>query len=160
MSKKVMEKKEIAELYIKCLKGECNEEEKAILEKERRNIKVGLTGGVFDLIHLGHIRMLKQAKESVDVLIVVVAREEMIIKKGRKPIHSLEERVELVNSIKFVDLAIPGKENKLETLREVEPDVVFYGYDQKELNIGKEEIKLKPYAKERLKTSLIEKYYD
>ncbi len=157
-----MEKEEVKKLYLKCLKGECSEEEKELLEKERKGIKVGLTGGVFDLIHLGHVRAFKQAKEKVDVLVVVVAREEMIFKKGRKPIHTLEERVELVNSIRFVDIAIAGEDKKEKTLDKVKPDVIFYGYDQKEVMKPKgiEVIRLKPYRENKLKTSILEKYYE
>ena len=132
-----------------------------IKKEYRKKIKVGLTGGVFDLIHLGHVKALKQAKSKVDLLIVVIAREEMIKRKGRKPIHSLKERVELVESIRFVDLAIPGKKNKEETLRLVDPEIVFVGYDQQipEFVKGKKVIRLKPFKPKKLKTSVIEKYY-
>ena len=156
-----LKKRDLIILFIKCLSKKCNEKEKKTIEKNRKNIRVGLTGGVFDLIHLGHIKMLKQAKKHVDVLIVAVAREEMIRKKGRKPIHSLKERVELVNSIKYVDMALAGERNKEKILEKVKPDVFFYGYDQKEIikprNV--EIIKLKPYKKSKLKTSIIEKHY-
>ena len=75
--------------------------------------------------------------------------------------HSLKERVELVNSIKYVDLAIPGQRDKKKTLEKVNPDIVFYGYDQREIPDieGVRIAKLKPYKQDRLKTSIIERHY-
>jgi cytidyltransferase-like protein len=99
----------------------------------RDALKVVLVGGVFDLIHPGHIHTLKAAKAQGDVLVVVVARTTtaMKIKKDRRIYHDENTRQELVSSLSFVDLAIIGKEGTLyDTVEYVKPDIIALGYDQ------------------------------
>ncbi len=99
----------------------------------RDAIKVVLVGGVFDLIHPGHIHTLKAAKSLGDVLVVVVARTStaLKIKKDRKIYHDEDLRRELVSSLNFVDLAIIGREGTLyDTVAYVGPDIIALGYDQ------------------------------
>jgi FAD synthetase len=99
----------------------------------RDALKVVLVGGVFDLIHPGHIHTLKAAKEQGDVLVVVVARQSTAqkIKKDRKIYHDESLRKELVSSLNFVDLVLIGREGTLyETVEYVKPDVIALGYDQ------------------------------
>src|ERR687898_432128 len=99
----------------------------------RDAIKVVLVGGVFDLIHPGHIHTLKAAKAEGDVLVVVIARQSTAqkIKKFRKIYHDEVLRQELVTSLNFVDLAIIGKEGTLyDTVEYVKPNVIALGYDQ------------------------------
>lgn len=99
----------------------------------RDALKVVLVGGVFDLIHPGHIHTLKAAKAQGDVLVVVVARSTTAqkIKKDRKIYHDEVLRKELVSSLNFVDLAIIGREGTLyDTVEAVKPDVIALGYDQ------------------------------
>jgi FAD synthetase len=99
----------------------------------RDALKVVLVGGVFDLIHPGHIHTLKAAKEQGDILVVVVARTStaMKIKKDRRIYHDENTRQELVSSLSFVDLAIIGKEGTLyDTVEYVKPDIIALGYDQ------------------------------
>src|SRR5918911_439753 len=99
----------------------------------RDALKVVLVGGVFDLIHPGHIHTLKAAKAQGDVLVVVVARTATAIKikKDRKIFHEENLRKELVSSLSFVDLAIIGKEGTLyETVEYIKPDIIALGYDQ------------------------------
>ena len=99
----------------------------------RDAIKVVLVGGVFDLIHPGHIHTLKAAKAEGDVLVVVIARTSTAIKiRGRKKIfHDEVLRQELVSSLRFVDLAIIGREGTLyDTVEYVKPDTIALGYDQ------------------------------
>src|SRR5919202_406213 len=96
-------------------------------------LKVVLVGGVFDLIHPGHIHTLKAAKAQGDVLVVVVATTStaMKINKDRKIYHDENTRRELVASLSFVDWAIIGKEGTLyDTVEYVKPDVIALGYDQ------------------------------
>src|SRR5262245_39293657 len=78
----------------------------------RDAFKVVLVGGVFDLIHPGHIHTLKAAKGQGDVLVVVVARQSTAqkIKKDRKIYHDESLRKELVSSLNFVDLVLIGRE--------------------------------------------------
>jgi cytidyltransferase-like protein len=101
-------------------------------DEERKRIKVVLTGGVFDVLHIGHIVTLSEAKKHGDVLIVAIARNEHIRKKGREPVHDLEYRKIMVECLKPVDLAIEGFEKPEQMLELVKPDVIVYGYDQKD----------------------------
>jgi FAD synthetase len=99
----------------------------------RDALKVVLVGGVFDLIHPGHIHTLKAAKAQGDVLVVVIARTSTVIKinKDRKIYHEENLRKELVSSLSFVDLAIIGREGTLyETVEYIKPDIIALGYDQ------------------------------
>jgi FAD synthetase len=99
----------------------------------RDALKVILVGGVFDLIHPGHIHTLKAAKAEGDVLVVIVARQSTAqkIKKYRRIYHDEELRKDLVTSLKFVDLALVGKEGTLyDTVEYVKPNVIALGYDQ------------------------------
>ena len=99
----------------------------------RDALKVVLVGGVFDLIHPGHIHTLKAAKAQGDVLVVVVARSSTAqkIKKDRRIYHDELLRKELVSSLGIVDLAIVGREGTLyDTVEAVKPDVIALGYDQ------------------------------
>jgi cytidyltransferase-like protein len=100
-------------------------------DDERKRIKVVLTGGVFDVLHIGHIVTLSEAKKHGDVLIVAIARNEHIRKKGREPIHDVEYRKIMVECLKPVDLAIEGFEKPERMLELVGPNVIVYGYDQK-----------------------------
>src|ERR671927_965290 len=99
----------------------------------RDALRVVLVGGVFDLIHPGHIHALKAAKSHGDILVVVVARTStaMTINKERRIYHDENMRKELVSSLSFVDLAIIGKEGTLyDTVEYVRPDIIALGYDQ------------------------------
>jgi cytidyltransferase-like protein len=99
----------------------------------RDALKVVLVGGVFDLIHPGHIHTLKAAKAEGDVLVVVVARQSTAqrIKRYRKIYHDEKLRKDLVTSLNFVDLALIGKEGTLyDTVEYVKPNVIALGYDQ------------------------------
>jgi FAD synthetase len=99
----------------------------------RDALRVVLVGGVFDLIHPGHIHTLKAAKSHGDILVVVVARTSTAIKinKNRRIYHNENMRKELVSSLSFVDLAVIGKEGTLyDTVEYVKPDIIALGYDQ------------------------------
>src|SRR5919109_2561686 len=99
----------------------------------RDALKVVLVGGVFDLIHPGHIHTLKAAKSEGDVLVVIVARQSTAqkIKKDRKIYHDESQRKELVASLNFVDLVLIGREGTLyDTVEYVKPNVIALGYDQ------------------------------
>ncbi len=103
-------------------------------ELGRSKIKVVFVGGVFDLLHPGHIHTLKSAKSYGDVLVVVVATTStaLKLKKNRNIYHNERQRQELVASLSFVDLSIIGKEGTLyDTVSFVKPDIIALGYDQK-----------------------------
>lgn len=99
----------------------------------RDAIKVVLVGGVFDVLHPGHIYTLKAAKKYGDVLVVVIATTQTALKitKERKIYHDENLRKELVSSLRFVDVAIIGREGTLfDTVEFVKPDIIALGYDQ------------------------------
>lgn len=101
--------------------------------------KIVLATGVFDLLHLGHVRFLEESKRRGGPgarLVVVVASDKTVLRrKGRKPILPEGQRRELVASLRAVDRAILGHKNldMLGTLKEVKPDVICVGYDQQEI---------------------------
>lgn len=98
----------------------------------RDALKVVFAGGVFDIIHPGHIHTLSSAKALGDVLVVVIARNVTAQKnKGSSPIHDERLRQELVSSLKFVDIAILGHEGDIfKTVELVRPNIIALGYDQ------------------------------
>jgi FAD synthetase len=104
-----------------------------------RKKKVVLASGVFDLLHLGHVKFLEGAKKAGGKnakLVVIVARDSTVEKtKGRKPIMSEDQRRTLVESLKVVDEAVLGYENFDigEVIENVKPDVIALGYDQEEM---------------------------
>jgi FAD synthetase len=101
--------------------------------------KVVLASGVFDLLHLGHVRFLEEAKKTGGEnakLIVIIARDSTVEKtKGRKPIMSEDQRRALVESLKVVDEAALGYEDLDigEVIGKIKPDVIALGYDQADM---------------------------
>jgi FAD synthetase len=102
---------------------------------------VVLASGVFDLLHLGHVRFLEEAKiaggENAKLL-VIIARDSTVEKtKGRKPIMSEDQRRALVESLKVVDEAVLGLENFEigEVIEQTLPDVIALGYDQDDMGM-------------------------
>ena len=109
-----------------------NEDRSSLTEIGRSSLRVVLAGGVFDIIHPGHIHTLNAAKALGDVLVVVVATDNTAVKmKKRNPIHSQEQRQELVNSLSMVDLCLIGQEDDIfKTVDRVRPEIIALGYDQ------------------------------
>lgn len=108
------------------------EDRSALTELGRSSLRVVLAGGVFDIIHPGHIYTLNAAKSLGDVLVVVVATDNTAVKmKKRQPLHSKEQRQELVNSLVMVDLCLIGQEDDIfKTVNLVKPQIIALGYDQ------------------------------
>jgi len=113
-------------------KNMVNEDKITLTEMGRDSLRIVLAGGVFDIIHPGHIHTLNAAKLLGDVLVVVVATDNTAVKmKKRTPIHSQEQRQELVNSLEVVDLCLIGQENDIfKTVNHVKPQIIALGYDQ------------------------------
>ncbi|MEM4725719.1 MAG: adenylyltransferase/cytidyltransferase family protein, partial [Nitrososphaerales archaeon] len=125
----------------------------SLTERGRGRLKVILAGGVFDVIHPGHIYTLKSSKALGDVLIVSVARDKTVLaNKGHMPLNSESERLELVSSIRYVDLALLGSESNIfEVVESIRPDVIAIGYDQKH----KEEDLLRESVKRGIKLEVV-----
>ncbi len=92
-----------------------------------------MASGVFDILHVGHLFYLKEAKSYGTELIVVVARDETVRKlKKRDPIVPEHIRLEIINSLKPVDIAILGRTDDFyKTVEEIKPDIIVLGFDQK-----------------------------
>ena len=90
-----------------------------------------MASGVFDLLHIGHLYYLKEAKKYGDELIVVVANDETVRKRKHEPIMPAEERRKLVEALKPVDKAVIGyADDYLKIVEEIKPDIIALGYDQ------------------------------
>jgi FAD synthetase len=93
-------------------------------------VKVMATG-TFDLLHMGHIYYLKEAKKLGDKLVVVVARDSTVRKLKHEPITPEEMRLDIIKELKIVDEATLGHEDDMyATVKEIKPDIIALGYDQ------------------------------
>jgi len=119
---------------------------------------IGYTTGVYDLFHIGHLNLLKNAKGLCDKLIVGVTTDELVQYKGKKPVIPYVDRAEIVRSIKYVD-AVVAQENmdKLTMCKKLKANILFVGDDwyqtekweqyEKELNHEGIKIIYFPYTK-------------
>ncbi|MBS3817746.1 MAG: FAD synthase [Candidatus Thermoplasmatota archaeon] len=104
-----------------------------------------MVGGTFDILHLGHLHYLEEAKSLGDELVVVVACDETVREHKHEPLMNEEVRKEMVEALKPVDKAVVGdEEDKFNTVEEVKPDIIALGYDQRH-----EEERLEKKLKER-----------
>ncbi len=87
--------------------------------------------GVFDLLHIGHLHYLREAKRLGDELVVVIATDETVRKRKHNPIIPQDMRRELVEALKPVDRAVIGHaDDPLKIVEEIDPDIIALGYDQ------------------------------
>ena len=106
-----------------------------MVKKEKKR-KLVLASGTFDLLHLGHVRFLEEAKKvgGKDAeLVVIVARDSTVkARKGKKPVMPEDQRRALVESLKVVDEAILGLEDFSidKVIEKIKPDVIAVGHDQ------------------------------
>ena len=91
---------------------------------------IGYTTGVYDLFHIGHLNLLKNAKGMCDKLIVGVTVDELVAYKGKKAMIPFEDRIEIVRSIKYVDAAVPQHDmDKLAACKKLGARILFVGDD-------------------------------
>jgi len=102
------------------------------MERTEKTI-IGYTTGVFDMFHIGHLNILKRAKEQCDYLIVGVSTDEVVEEyKKKTPIIKFEERIAIVEAIKYVDEVVPQTTmDKMEAWKQLKFDVMFHGSDWK-----------------------------
>lgn len=123
--------------------------------------------GTFDILHLGHLNLFKQAKQLGDKLVVVVARDCNVEKiKGQSPLHNEKERLEFLRYIDLVDEVMLGdKKDMYKVIGKVKPNVIALGYDQVvdvsklAFDFAQAKIKrLRPYKPVKAKSNKIKKY--
>ena len=92
---------------------------------------VGYTTGVYDMFHIGHLNIIKKAKEQCDYLIVGVSTDELVQKeKNKTPVIPFNERVEIISALKYVDEVVPQvNKDKLEAYNKYKFDKMFVGSD-------------------------------
>jgi glycerol-3-phosphate cytidylyltransferase len=128
---------------------------------------IGYTTGVYDLFHIGHLNLLKNAKGMCDKLVVGVTVDELVTYKGKHALIPFEDRIEIIRSIKYVDAAIPQYNmDKLKVCKELGATLMFVGDDwyenkkwkQYEKDFSKEGIKIVyfPYTKGISSTKIAE----
>lgn len=96
-----------------------------------KKYKIGYTTGVFDMFHIGHLNIIRRAKEQCDYLIVGVTTDALCEeRKGKRPIICQDDRLEIVSSIRFVDkVVLQNNMDKLAAVKRYHADVVFVGSD-------------------------------
>lgn len=93
-------------------------------------MQLGYTSGVYDLFHIGHLNLLKNARGLCDKLIVGVTVDKLVEYKGKRSVIPFNERIEIVRSIKFVDAAIPQESlDKFAMWEKLHFDILFVGDD-------------------------------
>lgn len=98
-----------------------------------KKYKIGYTTGVFDMFHIGHLNILKRAKEQCEFLIVGVSTDENVMHyKHKKPVIPYEQRKTIVEAIRYVDQVVPQENmDKFEAWQRLHFDVMFHGSDWK-----------------------------
>lgn len=126
---------------------------------------IGYTTGVYDLFHIGHLNLLKNAKGLCDKLIVGVTVDELVSYKGKKALIPFEDRIEIVRSCKYVDAAVPQYDmDKLTACKKLNAQILFVGddwyatekWEEYEKEFSKEGIKIIyfPYTKNTSSTQI------
>ncbi len=127
--------------------------------------------GTFDILHSGHLSLMRQAKKLGETLIVVVARDQRVKKiKGSFPIHSEHERVDFLSEITLVDRVIlGGARDVYQVIKKIKPGIIALGYDQKifvddlqstldRFSLSTKIVRLKPYKSKTRKSDIIKKH--
>ncbi len=131
-----------------------------------KKIIKGYTAGVFDMFHVGHLNILKQAKANCDYLIVAVSPDDLVFSyKQKKPIIPLEDRMAIIEAIKYVDeVVVQHDRNKINAFKKYNFDIMFVGDDwkgnpmfmevERELNSHGSKIQFFSYTKKVSSTGL------
>ena len=130
---------------------------------------IGYTSGVYDLLHIGHINLLRNAKSMCDKLVVGVSTDKLVKKyKNKMPVIPFNDRIEMIKSIKYVDAVIPQEDmDKLKICKKINASVVFVGDDwygtekwtkiENQLNKNGIRVIYLPYTKDVSSTKIINK---
>ena len=103
------------------------------MQENQKKYKIGYTTGVFDMFHIGHLNILRRAKEQCEYLIVGVSTDELVKEyKKKTPMIPFEQRIEIVRAIRYVDEVVPQENmDKIEAWKRLKFDVMFHGNDWK-----------------------------
>ena len=118
---------------------------------KKKNKKIGLCHGVFDIVHAGHLNHFQQSKKLVDYLIVSVTENKFVNKGPGKPIFNLENRIHFLKQLKIIDYVLPSHHSTAEkNIKLIKPDYYFKGEEYKknktnDLNLYKEISELNKY---------------
>ena len=98
-----------------------------------KKYKIGYTTGVYDMFHIGHLNILRRAKEQCDYLVVGVTTDDLCLKrKNKRPIINEVDRMAIVEAIRYVDKVVPQTDmDKIRPVRDLGADAVFVGSDWK-----------------------------
>ena len=111
--------------------GSVSENDKRGMTLDKK-YKVGYTTGVYDLFHIGHLNLLRRAKEQCEYLIVGITTDELVSYKGKKAVIPFEERMEIVKAIRYVDEVVPQTDlDKAAAWERFHFDAIFVGDDWK-----------------------------
>lgn len=100
------------------------------INNESQDIIIGYTSGVYDLFHIGHLNIFRNAKGLCDKLIVGVTVDELVSYKNKQAVIPFEERIEIVRNIDYVDAAVPQYDmDKFEMWKKLRFNVMFVGDD-------------------------------
>ncbi|MDB5226290.1 MAG: rfaE bifunctional protein [Bacteroidota bacterium] len=105
---------------------------------DRKNKKIVFTNGCFDLLHEGHLHLLREAKKLGDILIVAVNDDASVkrLKGEKRPVENLETRMKKLSQLNVVDAVISFDEDTpLELIQKIEPDILVKGNDYKEEDV-------------------------
>ncbi|PNV62598.1 glycerol-3-phosphate cytidylyltransferase [Clostridium sp. chh4-2] len=133
-----------------------------------KDYDIGYIAGVFDLFHIGHLNLVRKAKEKCNYLIVGVLTDDLVLHfKGNPPYIPFEERLEIMGAIKFVDKAVPVTLDSIDKMAAWELykfDCLFSGddyvnneswiIDKKRLNQVGSDIQFFPYTKSTSSTQI------
>ena len=99
-------------------------------QQNQKQLVIGYTTGVYDLFHIGHLNLLKNAKGMCDYLVVGVTVDELVAYKGKQAMIPFEDRIEIVRSCKYVDAAVPQYDmDKLTACKKLGAKFLFVGDD-------------------------------
>lgn len=140
---------------------------KEIVRKAKKEGKrIVFTNGCFDIIHVGHIRLLRRCRELGDIVIVGVNSDLSVrrLKGNTRPINKVEDRTEILSAIRYVDFVIVFEEDTpYNLIKQIEPDFLVKGGDYKEDEVvGREfakKVVIFPLVKGKSTTSLIKKIH-
>ena len=135
-----------------------------VIELKKKNKKIIFTNGCFDILHIGHVKYLEQAKSYGDVLILGLNSDDSIrkLKCNNRPINSQMDRAYILASLEVVDyLVIFDEDTPIELIKQIEPDILVKGadYEGKELvghNIAKE-VRLAEFIDDKSTTKIIQR---